>query len=371
MFANKRDGALAVLGRVDLVAIPRKLGGKNAAKVRLVVNDENLLFTFEHGARRLHHSRFFIAYPAYSANTFRLVRRSLLLSALLLVAAPSLALTELALADPSPYEPCKKVPAQADLDAARGLHQAAKQYVAKALYERAIQSWFDAVTFDCTKPDVFINIGNAYERLGETGKAIVAYQTYIERKGAAANPDILEKVQNLKLMLEKNERDAHAATLPTNRNGNPPTGPDPGPAQDDSGNPNGAAIPWPLIVTGTGGALALIGAIFLGVGSSKVAEAEVLCPDRKCAIGGAESTGAEDQAKRDALETGQQGVTFERGGGFFIGLGLATAGGGLAWHFLTEPDTSVKSQTPEPKSAWRVVPEIGWGYYGASSRVAF
>ena len=290
---------------------------------------------------------------------------------LLLASAPSVAA-----AQTSPYQPCTKTPAQADLDAARGLHQAAKQYLAKALYDRAIQSWLDAATFDCTKPEVFINIGNAYERLGDTEKAIVAYKTYIDRKGAAADPDTVEKVKNLSAMLVKNKRDAEAAAEVARANGNGDGGSGSGSGSGKDGSDGGGtALPstdgpgiWPWVVTGTGGALALTGAVLLGVGGSKISSAEALCPSRDCGAAPPSTPIADLQA---AQQDGNTGLMLQRSGGALLGVGLATAGGGLLWHFLTQPDKAASPTSPETTGGWHVVPQVGWGYYGASTQLAF
>jgi hypothetical protein len=268
----------------------------------------------------------------------------------------------------SQSQPCTKAPTQADLDAAKGLHQAAKQYLAKALYERAIQSWLDAAAFDCTKPEVFINIGGTYERMGDTNKAIASYQTYLDRKGAAADPDTVEKVKNLKALAAKNRQKAEndAASNSSNQASGSSEVPPP-PEQPETGAGPGA---WPWVLAGTGGAIAVTGAILLGVGASKISSAEALCPDRNC---GAAPAGTPPEDLRAAQEKGNSGLTFERVGGTMVGVGLAAAGGGLLWHFLSAPTKteSAVDPTAPPSAKWNVTPAVGWGYYGVSSKLTF
>ncbi len=262
------------------------------------------------------------------------------------------------------YPPCIKVPNDSDREAAKGLHQAAKQYFAKGQYERAIQSWMDAYNFDCTKHQVFINIGNAYEKMpGMTEKAIEAFETYIVRATNDPRPDgshgpepeIVEKVANLKDLLRKPPP--------------PPPPPPIGPPHDNVDivvpatpeKPTGGPGPWPWVLTGSGGGIAVIGAILLGVGVPKVSSASAACPDRsKC-------------TDEDAKTKGNTGLALERAGGALIGIGVAAAAGGVIWYFVapkgapTTPGTAPAQ--PKPATTLRIVP--GPGLVGLGAELAF
>src|SRR3954466_850591 len=108
----------------------------------------------------------------------------------------------LAFAQPAgPYPECTHKPTPSDLEGAKGAHKAASQFYDRGDYDKAIRYWTDAYSFDCTAHGVLINIANAYEKKGERASAIVALETYLKRTGA--DPNIEEKVRNLKALLPR------------------------------------------------------------------------------------------------------------------------------------------------------------------------
>jgi len=226
------------------------------------------------------------------------------------------------------YPPCDKTPSASDVEAAKGMHKAAEQYYARARYDKAIASWEEAYGFDCTAHRLLINIGNAHEKLGNTSQAIEAFETYIERMGSAADQTIVEKVKNLRELLRK-EPD------PNPKPGPAPPPPPPKPVPNPNGGDEGAGIaPW--IVVGVGGAVAIVGGVVLGIGIQKEAKAADECPDR----------GDGAPCSPEIANDGNLGIRMQIGGGVALGVGLATAAGGLVWWALTMP-----SSDDEPAAA--------------------
>ena len=215
-----------------------------------------------------------------------------------------------------PYPECSHKPSPADQDGAKGAHKAASQFYDRGDYDKAIRYWTDAYSFDCTAHGVLINIANAYEKQGDKASAVVALETFLKRTGS--DPTIEEKVRNLKQSLASPVTTATASAsaaptaAPTVVPSAAPTAPPAGP------KPYGYT---PIIAAGSGAGLALIGGILLGVGSGAIADANKRCSQRACP----------HQADVDKGNTGrvEQGV-----GATGLVLGLAVAGGGLAWELL-------------------------------------
>lgn len=216
------------------------------------------------------------------------------------------------------YPPCDKKPTSDDVEAAKGMHKAAEQYYAKARYDRAIESWKDAYSFDCTAHRLLINVGNAYEKLGKPNKAIEAFDAYIARMGEAADPTIVEKVKNL--------RELVSSQGPPNPNPVPDPSPNPTPdptpdpdVPDDGADPG----PWPWVVVGGGAALAIVGAVLLGVGVKKENEAFDLCGGRSC-----------PSDRQDLIDLGNEGLTLQVAGGTVLAVGLVAVAGGVVWYLI-------------------------------------
>ncbi len=214
------------------------------------------------------------------------------------------------------YPECTHKASPADIEGAKGAHKAASQFYDRGDYEKAIRYWTDAYSFDCTAHGVLINIANAYEKQGDKASAVVALETYLKRAGN--DPTIEEKVRNLKQSLAPPVATA-AATASATPSAAPPLA-----SAAPSATPPSGPKPYgytPLVVAGGGAGLALIGGILLGVGSGNVADAAKSCPKRVCAT----------EADRSKGNTGrtEQGV-----GATGLVVGLAAAGGGLAWELL-------------------------------------
>ncbi len=214
------------------------------------------------------------------------------------------------------YPPCNKKPTDADLKGAKGSHTAAKQFLERGQYDKAIQAWNDAYGFDCSRPSVFANLSNAYERLGDKAMTIAVIEIALDRDPEADKATLTTKVENLRATLASEPKagaESHGASGkpeggPEAPKGGPVAAPDkPGPVKHE--RPFGVA-PW--VTLGVGGAALVAGIPLLIVGRGKVADAEKVCPTHKLC----------DNATRDLGNTGN---TFTG-----VGIGLLAGGGAIA-----------------------------------------
>jgi hypothetical protein len=253
------------------------------------------------------------------------------------------------------YPECTRKPTPADLDGAKGAHKAASQFYDRGDYEKAIRYWTDAYAFDCTAHGVLINISNAYEKQGDKAAAVTALETYLRRAGT--DTTIEEKVRNLKQGM--------APPAPSA----PPTAtasavaPVPTPKLMPSAAPPPGRKPYgymPLIAAGGGGAVALIGGVLLGVGTSTISNATQHCPLRVCTT--------DNQKYISQGNTGriEQGI-----GATGLVVGLAAVGGGLAWEFLFNKPRPASPPPPPGKVSIHVLPAAGPSEGGLSVSGSF
>ena len=254
------------------------------------------------------------------------------------------------------YPECTRKPTSADLDGAKGAHKAASQFYDRGDYEKAIRYWTDAYSFDCTAHGVLINIANAYEKQGDKASAVGALETFLKRAGT--DTTIEEKVRNL--------RQSAAPPVPT-ASATPTVTPSASavPSAAPKVMPSAAVPPGrkpfgykPLIAAGAGGAVAIVGGVLLGVGTSAISSATEKCWNRMCKEG--------DDASVSKGNTGriQQGI-----GATGLVLGLAAAGGGLAWELLFNKPRPAAA--PPGKVSIHVLPAAGPNEGGMSLSGSF
>jgi tetratricopeptide (TPR) repeat protein len=240
------------------------------------------------------------------------------------------------------YAVCDRTPSASDVDAAKGMHKAAEQYYAKARYDKAITSWKEAYTFDCTAHRLLINIGNAYEKLGQTNEAIEAFDTYIDRMGANADQTIVDKVANLRELAATRPHPV-PQPLPT-----PVPSPNPEPQPNDGGDSGEGpgAAPWVLV--GVGAGVAVVGAVLLGVGVQKESAADEACPDRKCPD--------DDPDFESIIDDGNLGLKMQVAGGVMLAVGLVAAAGGVVWWVVASAPPSNSAALGESPMGFNLGP---------------
>ncbi len=252
------------------------------------------------------------------------------------------------------YPECTRKPTSADLDGAKGAHKAASQFYDRGDYEKAIRYWTDAYSFDCTAHGVLINISNAYEKLGDKAAAVTALETYLRRAGT--DTTIEEKVRNLKQTMTP----AVTSATPS-ATASATAAPSAVPRPIPSAPPPPGRKPYgyiPLIAAGGGGVVAVIGGALLGVGTSTIASATKTCPNRVCPPGDTESVSKGNTGRIE------QGI-----GATGLIVGLAAAGGGLAWEFLFNKPRP--SAPPQGKVGIQVLPSASPSEAGMSVSGSF
>jgi hypothetical protein len=247
---------------------------------------------------------------------------------------------------PPNFPECAKKPTPADIEGAKGAHNAAKQFYDRAEYEKAIRYWYDAYGFDCTANAVLINIANAYERLGDRAATVQTLETYLKRTGP--DPTLEQKIKNLKAAMMAPAPTATAtATVAPTATAVPTTVPTAPPPVTDGPRPYGIT-PW--IVVGGGGALAIVGAILVPVGLGAISDAEAKCPSRM-------------NCSQDVTDQGNAGRTQATAGSALLGVGVAAAAGGLVWQLVFNKPKP--AQTPAKQGVW-VSPVAGPGQTGVT-----
>jgi hypothetical protein len=274
-------------------------------------------------------------------------------AAVAVASAPLLAGATEAWADAPPaFPPCTKEPSAADVEGAAGSHRAAKAYYERGEYDKAVQLWRDAYSFDCSKPAVFLNMGNAYEKKGDKAAAVAMFETYLAR-APKDSPDvgtISAKVQNLKASLPSEPAAVAPAATTT-----APVGPAATVTQPDTLPPPPGERPYgvvPWIVAGAGVAAVGAGVVVAVIGIGKVADAEDLCPlvdgKPKC-------------PSSDIAEDGNSGRTLRTTGFVIAGVGAAAIAGGLVWQFaFNKPQVSAA----QPGRGVRVAPVVSAQHQG-------
>jgi len=262
------------------------------------------------------------------------------------------------------FPPCTTTATEADRKAAQGAFAAGQGSFNESDYSTAITYWRDAYRRDCSAHALLLNLARAYELKGDKAEAVNALETYLQRKPDAADADqIRRRIENLKSQMATEKPVPATTTLPAAAAAVPPppvaspapATPPPAPETADSGRSRSAV---PLIVAGAGGALAIVGALVLAGGASKVKEAEDKCPSR-------------ESCPPDVAEEGNAGRRQQTTGGVLLGVGVAAAGGGLLWYFLSSP-----SSDPPPRTAFDLrrptaSPAVGPGYAGISLGASF
>jgi len=131
------------------------------------------------------------------------------------------------------------------------------------------------------------------------------------------------------------------------------TAPPPNPPPATGERPYGYK-PW--ILVGSGGVVAVVGAILVPVGSSAVSSAQTTCPSN-----GSSNVCPNTVPGNAAASSGNTGRSEIGAGGALLGVGLAAAAGGLVWQFVfNKPGSAPPPATTgfAPRPTW-LTPSVG------------
>ncbi len=196
---------------------------------------------------------------------------------------------------------------ESDIEAAKGLHRAAKLYFARERYAEAVDAWTASHRFDCTAHRLLLNIASAYERLGDVVGARKALGQYLARAPEPYQEGAIEKYERL---LDKPVPRRLADPIPD------PTEPD----------VPSAEVPLAAWITlGAGSAATVAGVALFAVGAVQTQQS---CPDDPPSCTRVQRLDAE------------RGVTFQHAGGVLMAIGLSSvaAAGILTWAVLEAPE---------------------------------
>jgi len=274
------------------------------------------------------------------------------------------------------YPKCESGPSESDVSAAKGAYEAGQVSFQEADYDRALLYWEDAFRRDCTAVKLLLNIARAYELSGNRKAAVNALQTYVDRRPDASDRASVEKrIGKLNEKIE--EAEAKAAPAPevdeTDSEGPDEDGTEaPAAATTDVEEAPSDRPIWPIVVTGSGAGVSLLGLLVVAAGNqsaedrrNEIAAAygctqssrQWACPDN------ASRDNVERQADEDD-ELKSANTTMGVGVGVAI-IGLATAGvGGYYWY------TTWKNNENEIAKS-RFTPVVSPGYQGVQFSTTF
>ena len=264
--------------------------------------------------------------------------------------------------EPKPYPECTKTPTDSETAAAKGAYQAGNASFDEADYPRAITYWEDAYRRDCTANLLLKNLARAYELYGQKRQAVVALETYLVREPTSGDK---EQIQRRIEVLKKQIAAEKAVPAPTNTAPAAVQPPPPAVAPEahrEDVNKGKRPIA-PLIVTGVGGGVLIVGLIVYGSGAKDVNLYEGLCPNHDCGTGPAATANASKANKARNTKTA---------GGVIAGVGLATVAGGLIWYFVSPRGGGTSTAASAGRlTKPRVDPALSPGFAGIALSGAF
>jgi len=92
------------------------------------------------------------------------------------------------------YPPCVEEPSPEEIEAAKGLHSAARRYFELGDYPASLVRWKEAYALDCNAHRLLLNVANGRQRQGDEQGAWAARALYVERAGDDADPVIVTRV---------------------------------------------------------------------------------------------------------------------------------------------------------------------------------
>lgn len=270
-----------------------------------------------------------------------------------LMLTPGAALAE----ETHPYPECNREATEADTAAAKGAFQAGQGSFNEADYQRAITYWEDAYRRDCTAHLLLLNLARAYELYGQKHQAVVALETYLQRKPDAPQRDQIERrIEVLNTQIAREPAQSTPQSKPAQPVSVTPEQPVPG--EQPPADTGGRRSIVPLIVAGAGGAIAIVGGVIYLKGKSDQNDTTNACPDHKCA-----TTALADQGN-------SANTKVNVGGGLAIG-GLAVAAGGLVWYFVSKPSAPAAAKLSPRHPRAELVPAVTHNFAGLALSGSF
>jgi tetratricopeptide (TPR) repeat protein len=273
------------------------------------------------------------------------------------VAAPAYA--QQAESYPPPCDASKV--SKSDVERAHTVFLSGKQYLDESNYDKAISYFNDAYSIDCSVHAILPIIATAYERKGDKGGAVRALEEYLKRAPNAPDREHIERrIKNLNDQLAQatptvaptasaavGAPTPAPAAAPQPGVVAPSSAPAPAPAPSSPDESHRSSSVGPLILAGAGAAVAIGGAVVLGVGAGKISSATSEC------------NGGRANCPPDVATKGNSGRTLETVGVAVLIPGAVALGAGVIWLI-------VQKATAVPSAGAYVSPVVAPGYAGVT-----
>lgn len=211
-----------------------------------------------------------------------------------------------------------------DPESARVAFRAGQTAFSEGAYGRAVELWNQAYRDDCTAHALLLNLAMAQELLGRPEDAIHTLTLFNRR--SPGSPYVEANTKRIQ-RLERSASDQRRERARRERlDWTPVTRP----------APTEETLSLPLAITVAGGAVAIVGGVLFAEGRLSAASADERCGSRAACI------------EVDRVVDGERARSRAEMGGWIGGAGLLTAAGGLAWHFLSQPDRPSDQTAPSP-----------------------
>lgn len=266
----------------------------------------------------------------------------------------------------SPYPACEHEPTERDVVAAKGAFEAGEVSFHEADYARATLYWEDAFRRDCTAVKLLLNLARAYELSGHLEQAILALETYLERRPDAPDQSSMQKrIATLRKQVHAEQKAATpAADAPTTQPAIPaqqptPTAPETGPSEQQA-RPGRKRPWWPIVLTG-------VGVVTVGIGAGISIDGQSTLNNVQCeapTMADSDTRQCVNQTEVDRAQAAQS----QRN----AGTGVAIAGGALAvagtaiWLILWNKD-----DTDGDRPSTSFLPQVTPSYAGVSYALEF
>lgn len=243
------------------------------------------------------------------------------------------------------YPPCTKAPSKPDEEAARKAHKAALSAFDAKNWDEAVKQWTLAYGFDCSRPRVFKNLGQAQEQGGHPREAVAMFELLMERAASEVTDDLPPHVHELRLQVEELDRKEDAEKAASDKKATVAATAKPG-AEPKLERPLGV-VPW--VVTGVGGGALVAGGVLVGVGLSSAGDAADQCADPTARTG----------CPQDAVDQGESGELMSQIGQGLLYGGAGTAALGLILQFAVNGERPVKESAGLELPMGAVLPIAG------------
>jgi hypothetical protein len=232
-----------------------------------------------------------------------------------------------------------------DPEAARVAFRAGQTAFSEGGYARAVELWNQAYRDDCTAHALLLNLAMAQELLDRPEDAIHTLTLFNRRSPTSPYVEAnLKRIHRLERSAAEQRRErARREQL------------DWAPANHPESAGGDPSLSLPLAVTVAGSAVAVVGGALFIEGRMSAASADERCGSRGACteVGG--------------LVDGERARSRAELGGWIGAAGLATAAGGLIWHFLSQPARPLDQASPPPTGLSLVDLPAGGAGFGWSA----